>query len=240
VVTVPAQRETRGETFGSRLLCWFQHNRRSFIWREKPDGWLVLVSEILLKKTRASRVDSFVRGFMEKYPNPKTLALADQDKLEHDLAPLGLQRQRAAHMHALARTLVEEFNGEIPDTEEELRTLPGLGEYSRNAVRCFAFGERLPIVDANVVRVLARVFRPHCSRAEPRRSPEMWEIAWALLPENASSAVHHNLALLDLGALVCLPRKPRCRCCPLLEVCMTGGDLMHRPTCSGAEPTRSS
>jgi len=208
-------------TIQRALLTWFRSNYRSFIWRDTADPWVCLVSEIFLKKTRASRVNDFVPRFVRKYPNPHEVYTTPLDELACDLEPLGLHQQRSVHLNALCRVLVEEFSGRVPDTEDGLRRLPGVGDYIRNAVRCFAFGARVPILDANVVRVLLRVFTVQCSRAEPRRSPEVMAVANSLLPEAASDARAFNLALLDLGALVCLPRNPRCAQCPLVEACNT-------------------
>lgn len=218
----------RLETFRANLLAWFRKNRRSFLWRETTDPWLILISELLLKKTQADRVNAFIPTFLKKYSNPEILASTPQDELERDLSTLGLQKQRAAHLKDLGHVLVEDFAGEIPQSEEELRKLPGLGDYGCNAVLCFAFGKRVPIIDANVVRVLLRVFPTEYSRAEARRSPEVWELAWTLLPENNVETKDYNLALLDLGATVCLPRNPKCNVCPVLEVCSTGKEFMNQ------------
>lgn len=219
------QEHIRRETFRAGLLAWFQENHRSFLWRKTSDPWLILISELLLKRTLADRVNAFLPGFIEKYSNPEILAATCQEDLERDLVALGLQKQRAAHLKALGKTLVEEFGGQIPKSSEELSCLPGLGDYGRNAVLCFAYGKRVPIIDGNVVRVLLRVFPTRYSRREARWSPEVWELAWGLLPETADETRNYNLALLDLGALVCLPRYPKCEKCPLLAICPTGSRL---------------
>src|SRR5579863_3315653 len=191
------QGHIRRETFRAALLAWFQENRRSFPWRQTSDPWLILISELLLKRTLADRVNAFLPSFIEKYTNPKVLAAACQGDLERDLAALGLQKQRAAHLKALGKTLVEEFGGQVPKSSEELSRLPGLGAYGCNAVLCFAYGKRVPIVDGNVVRVLLRVFPTRYSHREARWSPEVWELAWNLLPKTADETRSYNLALLD-------------------------------------------
>jgi A/G-specific adenine glycosylase len=215
-------RATLMAAFRVGLLTWFLENRRSFIWRETSDPWLILISEILLKRTLAGRVNAFIPEFVKKYTDPSDLVAANQKDLERDLAPLGLQKQRVTQLKALSRVLVEDFGGCLPQSKEDLARLPGLGDYGRNAVLCFAYGKSFPIIDGNVIRVLLRVFPINYSRARARYSPEVWELAWNLLPETADEVRDFNLALLDLGALVCLPRYPKCRECPLLTICTTG------------------
>jgi A/G-specific adenine glycosylase len=206
--------------FSRFVIQWFQESGRRFLWREKLDPWLLVVSEILLKKTSAERINEFVPKFIEKYNSPAVVTLIPSEELCSDLSPLGLQRQRTKQLKALCAELKSRFSYSIPRDEESLLSLPGIGEYAANAIRCFAFGQRVPIVDTNVVRIFIRVFNVCYSHAEARRSPEIWELAWELLPENPSLAVKYNFGLLDLGALICIPACPKCKICPIKDICL--------------------
>jgi A/G-specific adenine glycosylase len=205
-----------------RLLSWFRLHARSFRWRDTNDAYLVLLSELLLKKTTAPAVDRFLPSFLLRFPDLRSLARAKVDELKCILKPLGLSSQRAGQLAALAKVIEEEHDFDVPNNLKKLLVLPGVGEYTANSVRCVAFGKAAPIVDTNVARILVRVFDVRPTRFEARRSPEIWTIAGALVGSRGSVAKSVNWALLDLGAAICKARRPTCTECPLLANCAFG------------------
>lgn len=203
--------------FRRQVLSWASSTDRPFVWRE-PDAppELILVSEMLLRKTRAERVDGIVRDLFTRHPDLTSLAQADVGALSDLIRPLGLQNVRARAIRSSAERLVRDFGGEVPRDLSVLMDLPHVGRYAANAVLCFAFGEPRPIVDANVVRVLCRVF----DREEPtevHKDDELWELAAALIPDDRPKI--YNWGLLDLGALICAPNAPACDECPVEDLC---------------------
>ncbi|MDK2464716.1 MAG: A/G-specific adenine glycosylase [Candidatus Korarchaeota archaeon] len=196
------------------LLEWHRDNRRDYPWRRCGDPFRVLVAEVMLQRTRADQVEEVFTRFFEEFPDPSAAASADREKLERLLAPLGL-RHRARRMGRLLSELLERHGGRIPDDYDELLKLPGVGPYTASAVLCFAFGRRIPIVDANVARFYVRFFGVE-PRGRPHRDPEVLRLAEECLPEGR--AREYNEALLDFAALVCGPT-PRCGSCPLRELC---------------------
>jgi len=205
--------------FAGELVKWFSRQRRSFPWRESGDLYVLLVAEILLKQTTAAAAALFLPGFLEAYSAPVHLARARTRRLEKLLQPLGLSRQRAEHLRALGIAL-QQLNGRLEP--ENLELLPGVGPYTASAVRCFAFGLPVGVVDTNVTRVLGRAFSIMGSRSEARKSPEFWAMADALVRTRPKQAKEVNWALLDLANSVCIPRGPRCASCPVRVQCDYG------------------
>lgn len=203
----------------SRLLRWFTTNGRSFRWRQDTSAYVVLISEVLLKKTTAPVVDRFLPKFFEKYPDVSTLSRARVRDLRRMLQPLGLSQQRASQLRSLATAVVDSPGGSIPRSQAGLLSLPGVGPYTANSVLCVAFAQPAPVVDTNVARIVLRVFGVTATRYEPRRCPLVWEIARTLSGTRAAPARRTNWALLDLGASVCLANEPKCAQCPLGMQC---------------------
>jgi A/G-specific adenine glycosylase len=205
--------------FVGALLRWFSRERRFFPWRESSDPYVLLVAEILLKQTTAAAVALFLPGFLKAYPAAVHLARARTRRLQKLLQPLGLSRQRAEHLRALGVAL-QQLNGGLQPGNVEF--LPGVGSYTASAVRCFAFGLPVGVVDTNVTRVLGRAFSITGSRSEARKSPEFWAVADALVATRPKQAREVNWALLDLANSVCVPREPRCASCPVRARCDYG------------------
>lgn len=203
--------------YRNRLLRWYCSNQRHFFWRTEPiSPYKVLVCEMLLRKTRADAVEPVADMLLRRYPNPQKLASARRSSLETMLRPLGLFRVRAMALRKTAKTIVREHGGRVPRTEDALICLPHLGRYGVNAVLCFAYGQRRPIVDVNVVRTFGRQFgfkKP----VEIHKADKIWDFAEQLLPRVRFK--EFNWALLDLGALVCKPARPRCSVCPVSFYC---------------------
>jgi len=205
--------------FANSLLRWFKQNKRNFQWREKENPYEVLIAEILLRKTDASKVTKVYDVFLKKYPDPERLATAPLKEIEDVLKPIGLYKRRAKELKCLAKILIDKYDGKVPDSKEELEKLPGVGEYIANAVLCFAYGKSVPIVDTNLIRILDRVFGVRSTKSRPRMDKELWQFAEKILPKK--EAKNFNLAILDFAALVCTAKKPKCQNCPIRELCRT-------------------
>jgi len=193
------------------LLEWATDNLRSFPWRDSPSPYEVLVAEILLTQTPGPRVAATYPEFIDTYPSPNALATADRDALAGLLQPLGFQNRRADALQKIG----ERLHGEgIPSDEDALGDLRYVGRYGANATLCFGYGERRPIVDANVVRIYNRVFGTSFRDVEDDRA---WDFAEKMLPDGGVE--RYNLALLDFGAAVCTAKTPVCEACPMSEFC---------------------
>ncbi len=205
-------------TFRRRLHAWYRRHRRDLPWRETRDPYRVLVSELMLQQTQVSRVLDFYQRFLERFPDLDTLAAARPKRVMEAWEGLGYYA-RARNLHALARHVTSERDGVIPAEPASLRELPGIGAYTAGAVASFAYERRAALVDTNVARVLHRVFAP---RVKPKSGPGsklLWAIAERLLPRTGRLTWTHNQALMELGALVCTARAPKCGVCPVRVGC---------------------
>lgn len=199
-----------------RLLRWFAQHQRPLPWRKDRDPYRIWVSEVMLQQTQASVVAPFFERFLNAFPTLADLAEAEEQDVLRLWEGLGYYR-RARDLHASARRLLAEHNGRLPDDPEALEQLPGFGRYTRNAVLSQAFDRRLPILEANSQRVLSRLFG---RREDPHQGPArrwLWQAAEALLPAKRSG--EFNQSLMELGALICTPTRPRCGDCPLANRC---------------------
>lgn len=217
---MPPRPPTNALAFKRRLLAWFRTSGRDLPWRTTRDPYRILVSEFMLQQTQVARVRDYYARFLTRYPTVTDLARARPAAVRESWDGLGYYR-RAANLHALARTVVREHGGNIPSRREALRLLPGVGDYTAGAIATFAFEQRVPAVDTNVARVLARVFRPRLHRGA-RGWRQLRNLAARLLPRCRRTAWEFNQALMDLGALVCTARRPRCGQCPVRPACRTG------------------
>jgi A/G-specific adenine glycosylase len=193
------------------LLNHYDRERRKLPWRDEPDPYRVLVSEVMLQQTRVQTVLSYYGGWLERFPDIDTLADADIDDVLKAWEGLGYYR-RARNLHRAARLIRERPGGDVPDTYEALRALPGVGEYTAGAVASIAFGAPVPAVDGNVRRVLARLF----NEPEPRTS---WLREKAAELMDLERPGDWNQALMELGATLCSPRAPECAVCPVVDCC---------------------
>lgn len=211
--------ESRDREFIERLLNWFVKNKREFSWR-KPglDPFHLLVAELMLQKTGANQVEKIFPSFIQKFPTPMDIVTTPVEVLERELESLGLQNRRARDLKRLSETLEEE-GGQIPHSAKDLMKLPGIGEYIANAILCFAFNDDVLLVDANIARIMERFFSFKIKGA-PTRDRNLWErMSHLIIPGRARES---NLALLDFGALICIPRNPRCDGCCMLDICTFG------------------
>ncbi|MBK8050646.1 MAG: A/G-specific adenine glycosylase [Anaerolineales bacterium] len=204
-------------------VSWHSAQHRPLAWRDAPPGqrdpYRVWASEIMLQQTRADTVVGYYHRWMERFPTISTLAAADGQEVLKTWEGLGYYA-RARNFHRAAQIVAAECDGQIPNSRGALLALPGIGEYTAGAILSLAFNRREPILDGNVKRVLARVF----DIAEPVNQPpvlrELWSRARQFVeaaPDGAAGAC--NEALMELGAVVCLPLKPRCHECPLVAHC---------------------
>lgn len=172
----------------------------------------------MLQQTQVSRVEQFYPAFLERFATLEALARARPKAVREAWEGLGYYA-RAANIHALARVVGRDYQGLIPDTPAQLVKLPGVGRYTAGAVACFAYEKPVPAVDTNVARVIARVFLGRDKKAGDRR---LWDIAAAIVPKHGKTAWKFNQAIMELGATVCVARKPRCSDCPVVRDCKTG------------------
>ena len=200
-----------GARFRRRLLAWFRTAGRDLPWRRTRDPYRVLVSEFMLQQTQVSRVLDFYPRFLKRYPDLASLARARPRAVREAWDGLGYYR-RAANLHRLAREVVRRHAGALPSDPAELEALPGVGPYTAGAVATFAYEKPAAAVDTNERRVLGRVFG--CRTAKDTRTT-----ASALQPRRGKTAWSFNQALMELGALVCTARAPKCGQCPVASYC---------------------
>ncbi|PEG56014.1 A/G-specific adenine glycosylase [Mycolicibacterium diernhoferi] len=195
------------------LLGWFDHAERDLPWR-RPEvtPWQILVSEFMLQQTPVNRVEPIWLDWVARWPTPSSTAAAGPADVLRAWGKLGYPR-RAKRLHECAVVIATEHSDEVPREVETLLTLPGVGAYTARAIACFAYRQRVPVVDTNVRRVVSRVV--HGSAENPARAGDLDEVA-ALLPDD-QAAPRFSAALMELGAIVCTARKPRCGLCPLTE-----------------------
>jgi A/G-specific adenine glycosylase len=199
-----------------RILEWAGKHGRDFIWRRSRDSYEVLLAELLLHRTRADVVEPTFLRLRAAYPTPQRLSEANEDEIVELLRPLGYSH-RSRRLPSLGQALVKRHNGLVPKEKEALLALPGVGPYIANAVLAVAFGQPAPLLDPNSIRVIGRVFGIWSDRPRPRDDLTLWGFLERLVPQ--SKPAEFGLALVDLGALVCTPRRPRCGECPLRTRC---------------------
>lgn len=202
--------------FMSRVLQWGTNNARSFPWRETGNPYNILVAEMLLRKTSADQVNHVYKQFLKSFPTLESLACADSNVIHSHIIRLGLDG-RSKWMKDVAYDIYRKFGNRIPSNEHQLELAIGFSRpYLLNAIRCFAFGKNVPVFDINVRRILERVFSIDFG-ADAHKAKRSWEIASLLVPDD--SPKQYNWAMLDLGRSVCTAKRPKCRICPLNDIC---------------------
>lgn len=198
------------------LLQWYAAESRDLPWRSTNDPYAILVSEIMLQQTQVDRVLPKYHQFLAAFPTLADLAAAPTANVISVWAPLGYNR-RAVSLQSIARQVIAEHNGRIPETIDELLQLKGIGRYTAGAIACFAYNKQVATVDTNIYRVLHRIFLG-LEHPEPKlNDAQMLALAEQVLP--VGQAYNWNSALMDLGATICTSNNPQCMCCPLQEVC---------------------
>lgn len=206
------------EDFTKRILSWYQWERRTMPWREEPLPYYIWLSEIMLQQTRVDTVIPYFHRFIGKYPNIKALAQSDEEELMKYWEGLGYYN-RVRNLRATAMHLVENHEGRLPETYEELLKLKGIGEYTAGAIASEAFGQKVPAVDGNVYRVMARLLGVREDIKERKTQQLLKETVSALLPEEQVG--DFNQGLIEVGALICIPNgSPKCGLCPVRKYCI--------------------
>lgn len=198
------------------LLAWYDQNKRQMPWRDSGDPYKIWISEIMLQQTRVDQVRPYFNNFIKKFPTVRDLAQADQQEVLKVWEGLGYY-SRARNLHHAAKTVVERFDGEIPDTWDSITELKGIGPYTASAVLSIAFNKRYAAVDGNVIRVLSRYFGITDNVRSTRTKRYIQETADTLIDTKRPG--DFNQALMELGATVCTPSSPACGNCPLQAGC---------------------
>jgi A/G-specific adenine glycosylase len=210
--------------FQQALLTWFDSHARDLPWRQNADPYRIWVSEIMLQQTRVTAVLDYYARFLTRFPSVTALAQAQEPDVLAAWSGLGYYR-RARMMHQAAKVVVHEHQGIFPRTAEELRKLPGIGEYTSSAIASIAFGEPVAVVDGNVERVLLRVF-PEDGALAPQAK---WFRNRAANLLDTQRPGDFNQSMMELGATICLPQRPLCLHCPVQSFCKTRGEHQAPP-----------
>ena len=208
--------------FAQRIVDWQRsHGRSELPWQNTRDPYRVWLSEVMLQQTQVSTVLGYFARFLERFPSVSALAAGTEDEVFGLWSGLGYY-SRARNMHRCAQEVVARFGGEFPRTAAELTTLPGIGRSTAAAIAAFCFGERVAILDGNVKRVLTRVLGFGGDMSSSAQERALWDQATQLLPpaEQKEAIASYTQGVMDLGATVCLPRKPSCMICPLTTTCV--------------------
>jgi A/G-specific adenine glycosylase len=206
---------TRKKAFQHLLLEWAEKNLRNFPWRQNPTPYLTLITEVLLRRTTASAVLRIYSIFVREYGDPKRIAEVEETKLASALSTIGYHKQRARILKAIAKYLVEKFNGAVPCSKELLLEIPHVGSYTAGAILSLGCGQPSAMVDTNVERIYGRVFLSNLPKKGRRHLIE--QIAAMYVPPDNHQTF--NFALLDLAALVCTYGIPKCGICPVKGQC---------------------
>jgi A/G-specific adenine glycosylase len=226
---------TRVGVIRRRILTWYIQSGRTLPWRGERNPYRILVSEIMLQQTQVSRVLQKYREFLHRFPTLAALASATRADVVRAWQGMGYNN-RAVRLHALARTVLDRYGGELPRDEAGLLQLPGIGSYTARAICSSAFGSATSVVDVNIRRVLSRAFWRGTSAATLQPVADVDHMAAILLPPRR--AYDWNQALMDLGATVCTARAPRCPECPIRLLCKSRTRMgLSTPPMRKKEPT---
>jgi len=206
------------------LLDWYRQEARDLPWRKTSDPYKIWVSEIMLQQTRVEQGMPYYTRFLDAFPTVQSLAAAAEQEVLKQWEGLGYYT-RARNLHKAAKQIAEQEGGKLPQSAEMLQLLPGVGRYTAGAIASIAFGERIPVLDGNVKRVLSRLFNIAESIDTPKCETQMWELAGLLVaPKNPGD---FNQAMMELGARVCTPKSPACDQCPVRKHCEAHSKGVH-------------
>jgi len=212
-IPVPADRRR----FRQRLLTWYRRHGRDLPWRKTDDPYHILVSEIMLQQTQVERVLPKYTEWLDKYPSMEALAAAPETDVAKTWYPLGYNI-RPKRLQSIARESVAKYGGQLPSDEATLLSFDGIGAYTAGAIRSFAFRERAAILDTNVARVLFRVFVAKGDPKSHAMKRHLWTLSETVMPMR--QVFDFNQALMDLGAMICVARNPKCPVCPMAKSCL--------------------
>jgi A/G-specific adenine glycosylase len=202
--------------FSGIITNWYEINKRDLPWRKTTDPYLIWVSEVILQQTRVENGISYYLRFTERFPDLKSLAEASQQEVLKIWQGMGYY-SRARNLHETAKFIMKEYGGKFPDCYDEIRKLKGVGDYTAAAILSFSYNKPYPVVDGNVYRVLSRVFGISTSIDSSAGRSEFKTLAKSLIDEKEPGV--HNQAIMEFGALQCVPGNPVCMNCPLVSYC---------------------
>lgn len=211
--------------FANKIIAWYQENKRSLPWRETVDPYKIWLSEVILQQTRVLQGLPFYNRFIKTFPTVLDLANATEQQVLRLWQGLGYY-SRARNLHACAKKVVADYNGKFPTGYEELQKLPGIGTYTAAAIASIAFKESVAVVDGNVFRVLARIFGIDKDITSPEGKKFFFEKANELIPKDKPDLF--NQALMEFGALHCLPQNPKCEDCIFSKACVANARGLHK------------
>ena len=230
----PAPPAAGTSDIAARVVAWQRiHGRHALPWQRTRDAYRVWLSEIMLQQTQVTTVLAYYARFLERFPDVAALARAPLDDVLAAWSGLGYY-SRARNLHRCAQAVVEQHGGCFPASAEQLAALPGIGRSTAAAIAAFCFDERAAILDGNVKRVLTRRLGVGADLAVARHERALWAQAETLLPDRAADMPAYTQGLMDLGATVCLARRPNCLLCPLADDCVA-----HREGRPDAYPVKS-
>jgi A/G-specific adenine glycosylase len=218
------------KAFVERIVEWYRRSGdRRLPWRTRRDPWSVLLAAFLLRKTTVGQVARVYGKILRELPSPAHVLRADTQRIERLLRPLGMHRQRARLLRKLAQRIVESHGGRVPGSKAELMALPGIGQYAASEVLLAAHGQREPLLDRNMARVLGRVFGVKLGK-RPHTDPELWVLARSILPRDAEDARSFCWGVLDFARQICTARSPKCPACFVRDICSSA----RTQVCGGA------
>lgn len=200
-----------------KLLAWYDREKRDLPWRENRTPYTTWVSEVMLQQTKVETVRPYYLNWLEKFPNPAAVANASESEVLHAWQGLGYY-SRARNLQRAMREVTKVYDGEIPADATQLERLPGVGPYMKGAILSQAFGQAEPAVDGNVLRVFARLYGIEQDVLSQAVRRQVTELVRKMIPQDRPG--DFNEALMDLGAMVCVPKQPRCIQCPLRQDCL--------------------
>jgi A/G-specific adenine glycosylase len=209
--------------FQKNLLAWYAESGRDLPWRHTSDPYRILVSEIMLHQTQVDRVLPKYLQWIQTYPSFQALAAAPLQEIQALWQPLGYNF-RPIRLQKIAQRVINEFNGQLPNTLEELISIKGIGRYTAGAVLSFAYHKDAPIVDTNIRRVIQRIFNVQGNPLKAPVNKHIWHLAEKLIPQG--QAYIFNQAFMDFGALMCTARNPQCQACFMKTYCQ----YAHEPS----------
>lgn len=214
--------------FPLKLLAWFDKEKRLLPWRRDRNPWHILLSEFMLQQTRVEAVIPYFEKFLQKWPDASSFASASEEEVLEAWAGLGYY-SRARNLHKASKIIRDVYKGQIPQSAEELKALPGIGRYTAAAVASMAFGEAVPSIDGNLLRILSRLSAAPWQAGNNNDLKECAAFAADLIP--SARPGDFNEAMMDLGSAVCLPVNPRCPDCPIRMHCaaLQGGNPEDYP-----------
>lgn len=201
----------------TELLKWYYKEKRELPWRLQKDAYRIWVSEIMLQQTRVDTVIPYYERFMDRFPTLTSLSQASEEEVLKHWEGLGYY-SRARNLHAAVKEVVATYGGVVPDNEEEISTLKGIGPYTKGAILSIAYDQPVPAVDGNVLRVISRIVGVEKDISQQRTKTEIEAIVREMIPVNDPSGF--NQSLMELGALICIPRNPKCSICPVQQKCV--------------------